>query len=88
MNDIILEDADAQDFLDVVCGLTVLGAYSSNAALEEDADRFRSLRRRIIVENREVARAVVDAEDFITTGVDPNTTIEGIRQILEDYNDY
>lgn len=81
-DDLSLDGGDAQDLADIICGLTVIGAYSANAGLDADADRIASLRRRLILENRELAEAMLDA-DPITTGTDPQGFTEGIREILE-----
>lgn len=83
MSDLTLDSADPQDLADVVCGLTVIGAYSRSAGLDEDADRVNILRRRVVLENEDLSRALLDA-DIVTTGVDSNAVVEGIREILED----
>lgn len=80
-----LDAADPQDFTDVICGLTALGGYAASAGLDDDADRIAQLRKRLIIENRGIAEAVVEGElTQTTTGVDPETFQDGIAEILDD----
>ena len=78
-----LTDADEQDLTDIICGLTAIGGYCSNAGLDEDADRIKSLRKRVIIENPELAYRIADGE-VTTSGVDPESFKDGIREILEE----
>lgn len=84
MSNITLEltDADEQDLTDIICGLTAIGGYCSDAGMDEDADRIKSIRKRVIIENRELAYAIIDGEVTLS-GVDPEGFKDGIREILE-----
>lgn len=83
MSEVVLQDADPQDLADVICGLTVIGQYSANAGLDDDASRINALRRRLILENRAVAEALLEA-DVTTTGTDPEGFMDGIAEILAE----
>jgi uncharacterized protein YuzB (UPF0349 family) len=78
-----LADADEQDLTDIVCGLTAIGGYCANAGLDDDADRIQSLRKRLIIENPEIAYAIVEG-DVVSSGVDPEEFKDGIKEILEE----
>ena len=80
--ELTLEAGDAQDLADVVCGLTAIGGYCSSAGLDSDAERIEILRRRIIKENEGIALDLVHG-DIVTSGVDPTSFTEGVRDILD-----
>lgn len=86
MADLTLDDADPQDLADVICGLTAIGGYSAQAGLDDDAARIGLLRRRLVIENEDLARDLL-ASDYVTTGADPAEFEQGIRDILEEVND-
>lgn len=77
-----LESADPQDLVDILCGLTALGSYSANVGLDDQADRIDSLRSRLIVENREIAEALVLLDDVGATAVGDEELVEGVRSVL------
>lgn len=84
MNDNLdVMDADEQDLTDIICGLTAIGGYCANAGLDDDAARIESLRKRVIIENPELAYAIIDGE-VTSSGVDPESFKDGIREVLED----
>lgn len=81
--ELTLEAADEQDLADVISGLTVIGSYSASAGLDSDADRINSIRRRLILENRELAESLIHG-DVVATGTDPESFHDGIREILDE----
>lgn len=84
MNDNLdLMDADEQDLTDIIGGLTAIGGYCANAGLDDDAARIESLRKRVIIENPELAYRIADGE-VTTSGVDPESFKDGICEVLED----
>lgn len=72
MSDLTLEAADEQDLADLLCGLTAIGQYLNSAGMNDDTERIRLLRRRLIRENEALSEDMLDAEP-ITSGVDPET---------------
>lgn len=86
MSDLALDGADPQDLADVVCGLTAIGGYVASAGLGDDAERIKHLRRRLIIENGDLARDLL-ASDYVTTGADPQEFEQGIQDILDEVND-
>lgn len=86
MADLTLDAADPQDLADVVCGLTAIGGYVSSAGMDEDAERIKHLRRRIVIENADLARTMLSSE-YVTTGANPQEFEEGVRDILDGVND-
>lgn len=82
MGELTLADGDPQDLADLVCGLTAIGGYSAKAGLDDDAERIDHLRRRLVLENRDLAEAML-AADYVTTGADPESFEQGIRDILD-----
>lgn len=83
MTDLNIEDADAQDLADIISGLTVIGGYCDSAGLDTDLGRIVSLRRLLVLENRELARGLVESE-VNTPGSDRSSVIDGVEKILEE----
>lgn len=82
-DDLNLDAADAQDLTDLISGLTAIGGYAAQAGLGDDASRIASLRRRLIIENRELAETLL-AADPVTTGADAESFKTGIQDILDE----
>lgn len=77
-----LEAADPQDLADILAALTVVGHYASDAGLDESKERIRSLRKRLVLENREHAEALVVMDELGLVAVDDADLMIGVRNII------